>query len=72
MICGIYNCVLDVLYWCFGSIRQPVNKVSALDAAIIFTVFVLFMLIVSWWLVPLMRVIDKLDNTKFHCKINKE
>ena len=70
MICETYIWVLDVLCWCFGSVHQPVNKVSALDAAIIFTLFVLFMLIVSWWLVPLMRMIDKLSNIKFHC-VNK-
>ena len=72
MICEIHNWVLDVLYWCFGSIRQPVDKVSALDATVIFIVFVLFMLVVSWWLVPLMRLIDKLSDTTFHCEINKK
>lgn len=71
MICETYNWILNILYWCFGSVWHPVNEVSVIQIAIVSVVFVVFMLAVSWWLVPLMRGIDKLDNTKFHCEIDK-
>lgn len=72
MICETYNWILNVLYWCFGSTRPPVSRVSATDFTIIFICFILFMVIVSWWLVPIMRGLDRLEKIEFHCKVNKE
>ena len=71
MICEIYNWIMNVIYWCFGSVRQQANEVSATEFVVFSVLFVVFILVVSWWLVPLMRVIDKLDNTKFHRRIDK-
>ena len=72
MICETYNWILNVMYWCFGSVRQSENEVSGTRFVVFVVVFVVFVLVISWWLVPLMRAIDKLDSMKFRCEVKKE
>lgn len=71
MICETYNWFMNVWYWCFGSVRQPKSEVSAIDFISFFVLFIVFVFVISWWLVPLMKGIDKLSDIKFRCGTSK-
>lgn len=71
MICQLYNSSTNFFYWVFGSThRKMVSEVDFAPAALLITIFIVFIVLFSWWFIPSARIVRRLSKMKFTCNLN--
>ena len=69
MICEIYNWIMTFMYSTFIDSRwQYKDEVNFMPVAIVIPAFIFFIIVISWWLYPIVKVMDFLWSINFKCK----
>jgi len=71
MICEVFNEMMRFVDYVFGGNNSYRSKIELWEVVLMTILFLISLLVISWWLIPIQLLFKKYGNMTFYCNSKK-